>query len=178
MNWRPLDYLLHRVCDRGRSVTFRRVSRLPSPLLLPRHMSFPDTGGDACVCVSVGLPVAVRLLFSSKIWWLIFYFWHFLVQSKQSQIKINDFCFVFLGFFFFWKAAADQYLIFQVPSRLHGDEVWTRRPAGCGGDQSQTTQRCHSAGVVCYWVCSHHTVVYTVTVSMKHSFSFNLFFLI
>ena len=53
----------------------------------------------------------------------------------------------------------------QVPSGFCRDEVWTRRPARCRGNQPQTTDRCHSAGVVCHWVCSDHGVVYTFTVS-------------
>lgn len=41
-----------RVCGCGCPGPFRRVPRLSPPFLLPRLLSVPDPGGDACVCVS------------------------------------------------------------------------------------------------------------------------------
>lgn len=41
-----------RICGRCCLVPFRRVSRFPPTFLLPRHLSFPDPGGDAYVRVS------------------------------------------------------------------------------------------------------------------------------
>lgn len=68
-----------------------------------------------------------------------------------------------------WKSISSsfssRFSVLQMSSRLYRDEVWACRPPRCSCNQSQATDHCHDAGVVCDWVCSHHGVMYSLTVS-------------
>lgn len=57
-----------RVCGCSCSVSFRRLSRLPPPFLLPWHLSLPDIRGDACMCVSCGASIAESAVFHYQKW--------------------------------------------------------------------------------------------------------------
>lgn len=58
-----------RICGRCGLVPFRRVSRLPQTFLLPWHLSFPDTGGDACMRVSWDFLVSMSHRCGSVSFW-------------------------------------------------------------------------------------------------------------